>query len=502
MIYLDNAATTLYKPEPVRRAVYEAMGTVGNSGRGAWGPALSASRLVYSVREKAAEFFGAWGGESVAFTSNATEALNIAIEGLVKKGDHVITTQVEHNSVLRPLYRKEKEGAELTILPADEKGNFSLADMEKAVRQNTTAVICTHASNVTGNLFPAEEIGNLCRRYGLLFILDASQSAGEAFIDMQSMHIDVLCFTGHKGLMGPQGTGGICVDPQVKIPPFKTGGSGILSFDREHPDCMPEALEAGTLNIHGLAGLGAAFDYLRETGLEQIIEHEKRLAVAAMAVLLIVLFFVLICVGRYPISPLQAFEIIGKALLGNQEGMDIYESSVILSIRLPRILMGILVAGLLFFTARYFLHAREWVTFQGSPHVYSGSNLSSGRVTDRSGVLLLDSTGESRVYAEDETIRKATLHLLGDRYGYISAPILTEYADKLVGFSIVNGLYGAKQASNTAVLSISAQVQKVALEALSGYHGTVGVYNYKTGEILCAVTSPRSALAWGALWMR
>lgn len=154
------------------------------------------------------------------------------------------------------------------------------------------------------------------------------------------------------------------------------------------------------------------------------------------------------------------------------------------------ILMGILVAGLLFFTARYFLHAREWVTFQGSPHVYSGSNLSSGKVTDRSGVLLLDSTGESRVYAEDETIRKATLHLLGDRYGYISAPILTEYADKLVGFSIVNGLYGAKQASNTAVLSISAQVQKVALEALSGYHGTVGVYNYKTGEILCAVTSP------------
>ena len=278
MIYLDNAATTLYKPEPVRRAVYEAMGTVGNSGRGAWGPALSASRLVYSVREKAAEFFGAWGGESVAFTSNATEALNIAIEGLVKKGDDVITTQAEHNSVLRPLYRKEKEGAELTILPADEKGNFSLADMEKAVRQNTTAVICTHASNVTGNLFPAEAIGNLCRRHGLLFILDASQSAGEAFIDMQSMHIDVLCFTGHKGLMGPQGTGGICVDPQVKIPPFKTGGSGILSFDREHPGCMPEALEAGTLNIHGLAGLGAAFDYLRETGLEKIIEHEKRLA--------------------------------------------------------------------------------------------------------------------------------------------------------------------------------------------------------------------------------
>ena len=278
MIYLDNAATTLYKPEPVRKAVYEAMGTMGNSGRGAWGPALSAARLVYAVREKAAEFFGACGGESVAFTGNATEALNIVISGLVKKGDHVITTQAEHNSVLRPLYRKEKEGAELTILPVDQKGNFSLEEMEKAVRENTRAVICTHASNVTGNLYPAEQIGKLCRRHGLLFILDAAQSAGEAPIDMRKMYIDVLCFTGHKGLMGPQGTGGVCVDPQVKIPAFKVGGSGILSFDREHPGCMPEALEAGTLNIHGLAGLEAAFDYLQDTGLEKIMEYEIRLA--------------------------------------------------------------------------------------------------------------------------------------------------------------------------------------------------------------------------------
>ncbi len=278
MIYLDNAATTLYKPEPVRKAVYEAMGTMGNSGRGAWGPALSAARLVYAVREKAAEFFGAWGGESVAFTGNATEALNIVISGLVKKGDHVITTQAEHNSVLRPLYRKEKEGAELTILPVDQKGNFFLEEMEKAVRENTRAVICTHASNVTGNLYSAEQIGKLCRRHGLLFILDAAQSAGEAPIDMRKMYIDVLCFTGHKGLMGPQGTGGICVDPQVKIPAFKVGGSGILSFDREHPGCMPEALEAGTLNIHGLAGLEAAFDYLQDTGLEKIMEYENRLA--------------------------------------------------------------------------------------------------------------------------------------------------------------------------------------------------------------------------------
>ena len=153
------------------------------------------------------------------------------------------------------------------------------------------------------------------------------------------------------------------------------------------------------------------------------------------------------------------------------------------------ILMGVLVLGLGFFTVRYFLYAGEWVTFQGSPHVYSGSNLSSGKVTDRDGVLLLDST-DGRVYAEDPVIRAATMHLLGDRYGYISAPVLTEYADYLVGFNPVNGIFGQNQGANTAVLSISAQVQKVAYEALGNYHGTVGVYNYKTGEILCAVTSP------------
>ncbi len=153
------------------------------------------------------------------------------------------------------------------------------------------------------------------------------------------------------------------------------------------------------------------------------------------------------------------------------------------------ILMGVLVAGVAFFTLRYFLHAGEWVVFPGSPHVYSGSNLSSGRVTDRDGVLLLDST-DGRVYAEDVDIRRATLHLLGDRYGYISAPILEEYADDLVGFNVVNGLFGQDQGANTAVLSISAQVQKMALQALGNHHGTVGVYNYKTGEILCAVTSP------------
>ncbi len=277
MIYLDNAATTLKKPECVREAVYRAMESMGNSGRGAWGPSLLASREIYGVREKAAEFFGAWGPEQVAFTQNATEALNMVISGLIEKGDHVITTQADHNSVLRPLYRKEKEGAELTILKTDEKGNISLEELEASVRENTKALICTHGSNVTGNLFPIEEMGRICRRHGILFILDASQTAGLWPIHMEKQGIHGLCFTGHKGLMGPQGTGGVCLAPQVKLPPFKVGGSGILSFDRSHPQVMPEALEAGTLNGHGIAGLGAAFDYIRQVGLGNIRNQEGKL---------------------------------------------------------------------------------------------------------------------------------------------------------------------------------------------------------------------------------
>lgn len=277
MIYLDNAATTLHKPECVRRAVYEAMGTLGNSGRGLHAATLAASRIVYETREKAARFFGFQEPERVAFTSNATEALNIALHGLVKAGDHVITTQTEHNSVLRPLYQKEKEGAELTILRADAKGNISLSELENAIKENTKAVICSHASNVTGNLMPIEKIGKICKRHGLTFVLDAAQTAGAVPIEMQKMGIHVLCFTGHKGLFGPQGTGGICVDKSVNLPPFKRGGSGILSFEHEHPQEMPEALEAGTLNIHGLAGLHAAFDFLEETGIEVIRRHEQRL---------------------------------------------------------------------------------------------------------------------------------------------------------------------------------------------------------------------------------
>lgn len=278
MIYLDNAATTMQKPECVRQAVYEAMADMGNDGRGGHGAALSASRRIYEARERISAFFGLGNPSQAAFTANATEALNTAVLGLFGRGDHVITTALEHNSVLRPLYCLEKEGMEFTILPADEKGNISYEEMEEAVLPNTKAIVCTHASNVTGNTLDINRIGALCRQEGLLFILDASQTAGSISISMEKSGVDILCFTGHKGLMGPQGTGGICVREGIEIRPLKSGGSGIRSFDREHPAAMPVRLEAGTLNGHGIAGLCRAIEFIEETGIEKMEARKRMLA--------------------------------------------------------------------------------------------------------------------------------------------------------------------------------------------------------------------------------
>lgn len=277
MIYLDNAATTIHKPEAVVRAVADAMTRLGNAGRGAHETSLDAARLIFDARVRTARLFHAQGPGCVAFTANATESLNIAIQGLFQAGDHVITTQMEHNSVLRPLYYMETKGVELTILPADRLGNISLEEMERAVRPNTRAVVCTHASNLTGNVNDLEAIGSLCRRHGLLLVADASQTAGILPVDMEKMKIDVLCFTGHKGLSGPQGTGGICVRRGLVIRPLLMGGSGVHSYDKTHPGMMPTALEAGTLNSHGIAGLRAALIDLEERGLETVQEWEQAL---------------------------------------------------------------------------------------------------------------------------------------------------------------------------------------------------------------------------------
>ncbi len=277
MIYLDNAATTLHKPPQVMDAVVRAMTAMGNAARGAHGGALEAARTVYNTRVKLARLFGCPRPDHVIFTANSTEALNIAISGLIRPGDHVITTDCEHNSVLRPLYRLEEEGAALDVVPADRLGRVACEDLEALLRPDTRAVVCTHASNLTGNVLDIARIGEMARRRGALLIVDASQTAGALPIDMEAMGIDVLCFTGHKGLMGPQGTGGLCVRPGVEIEPWKVGGSGVHSYDRRQPREYPTRLEAGTLNGHGIAGLSAALDFLQEVGLEAIEAKERAL---------------------------------------------------------------------------------------------------------------------------------------------------------------------------------------------------------------------------------
>lgn len=278
MIYLDNAATTLHKPQQVIDAVVHAMQSMGNCARGTHEEALDAARTVYDARVRLASLFGCPRVDHVAFTANSTEALNMAINGLIDPGDHVISTDLEHNSVLRPLYRLEAEhGAELSFVPADKLGNVDYADFERLMKPNTRAVVCTNASNLTGTVLDIERIAKTAHSHGALVIVDASQTAGCWPIDMKKMGIDVLCFTGHKGLMGPQGTGGICVKEGIEIRPFKVGGSGVQSYSRTHPAEYPTRLEAGTLNGHGIAGLGAAARFISETGVENIHAKERSL---------------------------------------------------------------------------------------------------------------------------------------------------------------------------------------------------------------------------------
>jgi cysteine desulfurase family protein len=278
MIYLDNAATSYHKPKAVAEAVYQALLGTGNSGRGVHEASLDAGRIILQTRMEIAQLFHVGNPSRVVFTSNATESLNIAISGLLNPGDHCITTAMEHNSVLRPLYRMEEKGMELTILPLDEKGRVDILPIESAIRKNTKAVVITHASNVTGNGNDIGRIGALCEKHKLLFILDASQSAGLLPIDMQEQKISVVCCSGHKGLMGPQGTGILALEESVNPLSLKVGGTGVDSFSHGMPKELPEALEAGTLNIHGIAGLYAACKYIKEYGQEKLFQEAARLA--------------------------------------------------------------------------------------------------------------------------------------------------------------------------------------------------------------------------------
>lgn len=277
MIYFDSAATSFYKPEQVEQAVCRAFHTIGNAGRGAHAPTLEASRVLYRTRAKLAWLFHAENASRIAFTANVTQALNIAIDGLVQAGDHVVTTVCEHNSVLRPLYKKQENGVFLTIVQADKNGVIDPRKIQDAMRENTRAIVMHHASNVTGNVVPIQTIADIAHRAGALLIVDAAQTAGAIPIDVQKMGIDVLCFTGHKSLLGPQGTGGMYVREGLSIPSLLVGGSGVHSFDKHQPTDMPTVLEAGTANGHGIAGLEAAVDFLLETGVETIHARENAL---------------------------------------------------------------------------------------------------------------------------------------------------------------------------------------------------------------------------------
>jgi len=277
MIYMDNAATTKHKPREVIEAVSNAMFSLGNAGRGAHEASLDASRMIYGTREKLSDLFGAGSPKQIAFTMNATESLNIAIKGVLNPGDHVITTMLEHNSVLRPLYEMEERGVEVTIIKSDSSGTLQYEDFEQAVKTNTKAIICTGASNLTGNIVDLKRVGETAARHDVILIADVSQLAGVFPIDIREMNIDILCFTGHKSLLGPQGTGGIYVREGLELRPLKSGGSGVQTYGKKHPDEMPTHLEAGTLNGHGIAGLHAALEYIEKKGLDAIRSWEQEL---------------------------------------------------------------------------------------------------------------------------------------------------------------------------------------------------------------------------------
>ena len=280
MIYLDNAATTMHKPQAVIDAVTQAMCSLGNAGRGATSGALDAARTIHACRAKLARLLGCPRADHVCFTPNSTAALNTVICGVVRPGDHVVTTVLEHNSVLRPLNRLATEqGVTVEHAGCDANGALDYDELERLVAPGTRAVVVTHASNVTGNAVDIARVAAIAHAAGALVIVDASQSAGTAKIDMDAMGLDVVCFTGHKGLMGPQGTGGLAVAEGIDVAPWAMGGTGVHSFDELQPLEWPTRLEAGTLNGHGIAGLSAGLDFIEaQGGVEAIAAHERALA--------------------------------------------------------------------------------------------------------------------------------------------------------------------------------------------------------------------------------
>lgn len=278
MIYLDNAATTYPKPKSVYQGVMRAMTEYGaNPGRGSHAMAIEGARVIYETRELMAQLFNLDDPMRVIFTFNATDSLNQAIKGVLNPGDHVITTSMEHNSVLRPVKELEKYGVENTIVQCAPDGSVNVEDIEAAVKSNTKLVVTTHVSNLTGTIMPVEEIGQMCRRKNILYLMDAAQSAGVLDIDMKKYNIDLLAAPGHKGLLGPQGTGALLINCETEIKQLKEGGTGSESSSMMQPNFYPDKLEAGTHNLPGIAGLNAGLKYILNKGTKSICSHENNL---------------------------------------------------------------------------------------------------------------------------------------------------------------------------------------------------------------------------------
>ena len=283
-IYLDQAATHFPKAPGTAEAVFRYMTECGcSAGRGSYTEAYSAEELVYDTRALLCRLFGGRGAASdpknVVFTKNVTESLNILLKGLLRPGDHVLVSSMEHNAVMRPLRQLEKQGIRFTRVPCAGDGSLDPADLEPRIEPATKAVVMLHASNVCGTVLPAAQIGALCRARGLRFILDAAQTAGVLPVDMEAMGIDALAFTGHKGLLGPQGTGGFLITEELaaELEPLITGGTGSVSHTEDVPAFLPDRFEAGTLNLPGIAGLHAALSWLLARPESSVLAHEQRL---------------------------------------------------------------------------------------------------------------------------------------------------------------------------------------------------------------------------------
>ena len=276
-IYLDNACTSFPKPRQVSDAVYDYMTRIGsNINRGCYRDAYSAEEMVFDTRRMLCELFRGEDLKNVIFTKNVTESLNVILRGFLRRGDHVLVSSMEHNAVMRPLVQLQASGVSFSRIPCSPDGSLLTEAMEEYLEENTRALVLTHASNVCGTMMPLKEAGAFCRKHGIAFIVDAAQTAGVFPVDMEEYAIDALAFTGHKGLLGPQGTGGFLLKEDMirQVGPLICGGTGSLSHTEETPSFMPDRYEAGTMNLPGIAGLHASLLFLKETGIDRIRQHE------------------------------------------------------------------------------------------------------------------------------------------------------------------------------------------------------------------------------------